>query len=172
MYPVWQLILGGFAMLAGGVGLGVTLTYGLVFVAMLGGLAYAVGVTALAERKWIALPAFVLGIAAPFLLTSGTHSVVMQRVGHVETCAVVSADENPFVKHPSVEYVLACPSGEVELERDWNTRLRGREAEVLIGPAVRPMFADSTRWNLLAVTSVLGAMILLVPVARLVRKRQ
>lgn len=171
MYPVWPLVLGGLATLAFGVGLSVTLTHGLVFVAMLGGLAYALGVTALSERKWVALPAFVLGLAAPFLLTTGVHSVLAHRIGHTETCRVVATDENPYAKYPSVDYVLACPSGEIELERDWNDRLKSDEAEVLVAAPVRPMFADGTRWNLLAVTSVPGAMILLIPLARLVRKR-
>jgi hypothetical protein len=166
----WLLIAGGFAALAVGVGLGITLTLGLVFVGFLGGLAYALGVSGLAERKWIAPPAFLLGLLAPFLLTFGGHSVLMQRIGHVEHCTVTAADEHPFAKYPSVDYVLACPSGEVELSRDWDERLAIMETDVLVGSPLRPVFADNTRWNLLLVTSVPLAMILLVPVARALRK--
>jgi hypothetical protein len=167
----WLLIAGGLTALALGVGVSITLTYGLVFVGLLGGLAYALGVSGLSQRKWIALPAFVLGLVAPFVLTFGVHSVLMQRIGHVERCAVTATDEHPFAKYPSVDYVLACPSGEIELDRDWNDRLKTTEADVLTGPPLRPMFADDTRWNLLLVTSVPGAMTLLVPVARLLRKQ-
>ncbi|RAS69029.1 hypothetical protein C8D87_1021107 [Lentzea atacamensis] len=166
----WLLIAGGFAGLAAGVGFGVTLTTGLVFVGLLGGLAYALGVSGLAERKWIALPAFALGLVAPFLLTFGGHSVLMQRIGHVEHCTITQAEEHPFAKYPSVDYVLACPSGEVELSRDWDDRLAIMEADVLVGSPLRPVFADNARWNLVPVTSVPLAMTLLVPVARALRK--
>jgi len=50
-------------------------------------------------------------------------------------------------------------------------RLKTAEADVLVGPPLQPDWADSTRWNLLLVTSVSGAMILLVPVAWLLRKQ-
>lgn len=166
----WLLVLGGFAALAVGVGLGITRTLGLVFIGFLGGLAYALGVSGLAERKWIALPAFLLGLLAPFLLTFGGHSVLMQRIGHVEHCTVTATEEHPFAKYPSVDYVLACPSGEVELSRDWDDRLAIMETDVLVGSPLRPVFADDTRWNLALVTSVPLAMILLVPVARALRK--
>lgn len=170
MRTAWLLVAGGLAGLAVGVGLSMTVSLGLVFVGFLGGLAYALGVSGLAERKWIALPAFLLGLLAPFLLTFGGHSVLMQRIGHVEHCTVTAADEQPFAKYPSVDYVLACPSGEVELSRDWDERLAIMEADVLVGSPLRPVFADDTRWNLLLVTSVPLAMILLVPVARALRK--
>ncbi|GHH58974.1 hypothetical protein [Lentzea cavernae] len=171
MKAAWLLIAGGLTALALGVGASATLTRGLVFIALLGGLAYALGVSGLSQRKWIALPAFVLGLLAPFLLTFGVHSVLMHRVGHVERCTVTAKDERPFAKYPSVDYVLACPSGEVELDRDWNDRLKTGEADVLLGPPLLPDWADSTRWNLLLVTSVPGAMILLVPVAWALRKQ-
>ncbi|MEV6714054.1 hypothetical protein AB0M48_18680 [Lentzea sp. NPDC051208] len=171
MRPAWLLIAGGLTALVLGVGVSITLTYGLVFVGLLGGLAYALGVSGLSQRKWIALPAFVLGLMAPFVLTFGVHSVLMQRIGHVERCVVTATDEHPFAKYPSVDYVLACPSGEIELDRDWDDRLKTSEADVLTGPPLRPMFADDTRWNLLLVTSVPGAMTLLVPVAWLLRKQ-
>ena len=170
MRTAWLLVAGGFAALAVGVGLGITLTLGLVFIGFLGGLAYALGVSGLAERKWVALPAFLLGLVAPFLLTFGGHSVLMQRIGHVEHCTVTATEEHPFAKYPSVDYVLACPSGEVELSRDWDERLAVMEADVLVGSPLRPVFADETRWNLALVTSVPLAMILLVPVARALRK--
>ena len=166
----WLLVAGGFAGLALGVALGITFSLGLVFIGFLGGLAYALGVSGLAERKWIALPAFALGLAAPFLLTFGGHSVLMQRIGHVEHCTVTQVREHPFAKYPSVDYALACPSGEVELSRDWDDRLAVMEADVLTGSPLRPVFADSTRWNLVLVTSVPLAMTLLVPVARALRK--
>lgn len=166
----WLLIAGGLAGLAVGVTLGITLTRGLVFIGLLGGLAYALGVSGLAERRWIALPAFVLGLVAPFLLTFGAHSVLMQRIGHVEHCTITRADEHPFAKNPSVDYALACPSGEVELSRDWDDRLAVMETDVLVGSPLRPMFADDTGWNLALVTSVPVAMILLIPVARALRK--
>ncbi|WP_330272566.1 hypothetical protein OG205_37540 [Lentzea sp. NBC_00516] len=171
MKTAWRLVAGGLTALTIGIGLSITLTYGLMFIGLLGGLAYALGVSGLAERKWIALPAFVLGLTAPFVLTFGVHSVLMQRTGHVERCAVTATDEHPFAKNPGVDYVLACPSGEVELDRDWNDRLKTKEADVLVGPPLRPMFADSSRWNLLPVTSVPATMTLLVPVARLLRKQ-
>lgn len=166
----WLLIAGGLAGLAVGAGLGITLTAGLTFIGFLGGLAYALGVSGLAERKWIALPAFALGLTAPFLLTFGGHDVLMQRIGHVEHCTVTQADEHPFAKYPSVDYVLACPSGEVELSRDWEDRLAVMEADVQVGSPLRPVFADDARWNLVLVTSVPVAMILLPPVARALRK--
>lgn len=165
------MIAGGLVVLALGIGVSTTLTHGLVFVGFLGGLAYALGVSGLSQRKWIALPAFVLGIMAPFVLTFGVHSVLMQRTGHAEHCTVTAKEEHPFAKYPSVDYVLACPSGEVELDRDWNDRLKTAEAVVLVGPPLQPDWADGTRWNLLLVTSVSGAMILLVPVAWLLRKQ-
>jgi hypothetical protein len=168
---VWLLIGGGFAALAIGVGLGITFSTGLLFIGLLGGLAFALGVSGLAERKWIALPAFVVGLVAPFLLTFGGHSVLMQRIGHVEHCTVTRADEHPFAKYPSVDYVLACPGGEVELSRDWDDRLLVMEADVLAGSPLRPVFADQTRWNLLLVTSVPVTMTLLVPIALAVRRR-
>ncbi|MFJ5992093.1 hypothetical protein [Lentzea sp. NPDC092896] len=171
MKAAWLMIAGGLAALVLGVGVSITLTYGLVFIGLLGGLAYALGVSGLSQRKWIALPAFALGLVAPFVLTFGVHSVLMQRSGHVEHCTVAAKEEHPFAKYPSVDYVLACPSGEVELDRDWNDRLRTNEADVLLGPPLRPDWADSSRWNLLPVTSVPGAMILLVPVAWLLRKQ-
>ena len=171
MRAAWLLIGGGLAGLALGVGVSITLSYGLVFIGLLGGLAYALGVSGLSQRKWIALPAFALGLAAPLVLTFGVHSVLMQRIGHVERCAVTAADEHPFAKYPGVDYVLACPSGEVELDRDWTDRLKSGDAEVITGPPLLPDWADSTRWNLLAVTSVPGAMTLLVPVAWLLRKQ-
>lgn len=167
----WLLIAGGLAALAAGIGVSITLTYGLVFAGLLGGLAYALGVAGLSQRKWVALPAFVLGLVAPFVLTFGVHSVLLQRTGHVERCTVTATDEHPFAKYPSVDYVLACPSGEVELDRDWNDRLKASEADVVVGPPLRPDWADGTRWNLLVVTGVSGAMILLVPVARLLGKQ-
>ena len=165
------LVSGGLVALATGVGLSVMLTYGLVFVALLGGLAYALGVSGLAENRWVALPAFVLGLVAPFLLTFGVHSVLMQRIGHTERCVVAETDEHPSAKYPSVDYVLTCRSGEVELDRDWDDRLAVREAEVLVGPPLRPVWADDARWNLLPVTGVPVAMTLLVPVAWLIRKQ-
>ncbi|MFC3891730.1 hypothetical protein ACFOWZ_09590 [Lentzea rhizosphaerae] len=171
MRAAWLMIAGGLVVLALGIGVSITLTYGLVFVGFLGGLAYALGVSGLSQRKWIALPAFVLGLMAPFVLTFGVHSVLMQRTGHAERCTVTAKEEHPFAKYPSVDYVLACPSGEVELDRDWNDRLKTAEADVLVGPPLQPDWADSTRWNLLLVTSVSGTMILLVPVARLLRKQ-
>jgi hypothetical protein len=167
----WLLTAGGLAALALGIGASITLTYGLVFVALLGGLAYALGVSGISQRKWIALPAFVLGLVAPFALTSGVHSVLLQRSGQVERCVVTSKVEHPFAKYPGVDYVLACPSGEVELDRDWNDRLKTDDAEVVTGPPLLPDWADSGRWNLLPVTGVPGAMILLVPVAWLLRKQ-
>ncbi|MFD4642143.1 hypothetical protein ACFWN2_32890 [Lentzea sp. NPDC058436] len=171
MRTAWLLVLGGLTALALGVGVSITLTYGLVFVGLLGGLAYALGVSGLSQRKWVALPAFVLGLVAPFVLTFGVHSVLLQRTGHVERCTVTAKDEHPFTKYPSVDYALACPSGEVELDRDWNDRLEAAEADVVVGPPLRPDWADGTRWNLLLVTSVPGAMTLLVPVAWLLRKQ-
>ncbi|MFI6097292.1 hypothetical protein ACIA8G_17135 [Lentzea sp. NPDC051213] len=166
----WLLIAGGLVVLAIGVGLGITLTTGLLFVGLLGSLAYVLGVSGLAERKWILLPAFVVGVAAPFVLTFGVHSVLMQRIGQVEHCTVTQATEHKFAKNPSVDYVLACPSGEVELTRDWDERLLIQEADVLVGPPLEPMFADGTRWNLLLVTSVPVMMMLLIPVARALRR--
>ncbi|MFD4674230.1 hypothetical protein ACFWNN_31235 [Lentzea sp. NPDC058450] len=170
-YPVWPLTIGGLVAIAAGVALSVTLTQGFVFLCLLGGLAYALGVSGLSQRKWVALPAFALGLVAPFVLTFGVHSVLLQHTAQVESCTVTSKDEHPFVKYPRVDYVLACPSGEIELERDWSDRLKTGEAEVLVGPPLRPDWADEGRWNLLPVTSVPGAMILLVPVARLLRKQ-
>ncbi|WP_394615578.1 hypothetical protein JNUCC0626_38460 [Lentzea sp. JNUCC 0626] len=170
-YPVWPLIVGGLVAIAAGVALSVTLTQGFVFLCLLGGLAYALGVSGLSQRKWVALPAFVLGLVAPFVLTFGVHSVLMQRTGHVEMCSIASKEEHPSAKYPRVDYVLACPSGEVELDRDWNERLKGAEAPVAIGEPLRPLWGSYTRWNLLLVTSVPGVMILLVPVARLLRKQ-
>ncbi|MGI5504722.1 hypothetical protein [Lentzea sp. CA-135723] len=169
--PAWLLTFGGLAALALGIGISVTLTYGLVFVALLGGLAYALGVSGLSQRKWVALPAFVLGLVAPFVLLHGVHSVLMQRTGYEEQCTVTSKDEHPFAKYPGVDYVLACPSGEIELDRDWNDRLETDEAQVVVGAPLLPLWADDGRWNLLPVTGVPGAMILLVPVARLFRKQ-
>ncbi|MET9630291.1 hypothetical protein ABZX92_22760 [Lentzea sp. NPDC006480] len=166
----WLLIAGGLAGVAAGTTLGITLTTGLIFIGFLGGLAYALGVTGLAERKWIALPAFLLGAAAPFLLTFGGHSVLMQRIGHVEHCTVTRTEEHPFAKYPEVDYTLACQGETVELSRDWDERLMTVEADVLVGEPLRPVFADQTRWNLLLVTSVPLAMILLIPVARAIRK--
>ena len=166
----YLLIAGGLVALALGIGASITLTYGLVFVALLGGLAYALGVSGLSRRKWIALPAFVLGLVTPFLLLHGAHSVLAHRTGQVERCTVTSKDEHPFAKYPRVDYVLACPSGEVELERDWTDRLKTDQAQVVVGAPLLPLWADDGRWNLLPVTSVPGAMILLVPVARLLRK--
>ncbi|GLY52862.1 hypothetical protein [Lentzea sp. NBRC 102530] len=169
--PAWLLITGGLTALAAGVALSITLGQGFVFVCLLGGLAYALGVSGLSQRKWIALPAFVLGLLAPFVLTFGVHSVLMQRIGHAEMCAVSSKEEHPSAKYPRVDYVLACPGGEVELDLDWNDRLKGAEAPVAIGEPLRPLWGSYTRWNLLLVSSVPGAMILLVPVARLLRKQ-
>ncbi|MGW6447107.1 hypothetical protein [Lentzea sp. NPDC055074] len=171
MKAAWLLIAGGLTALALGVGVSITLTYGLVFIGLLGGLAYALGVSGLSQRKWIALPAFALGLLAPFVLTFGVHSVLLHRGGNVEHCTVTSKEEHPFTKYPGVDYVLACPSGEVELDRDWTDRLKTSEADVVTGPPLLPDWADSTRWNLLLVTSVPGAMTLLVPVAWLLRKQ-
>ncbi|WP_156213514.1 hypothetical protein [Lentzea aerocolonigenes] len=166
----WLLIAGGLGGVAAGTALSITLTTGFLFIGFLGGLACAIGVTGLAEHKWIALPAFLLGAAAPFLLTFGGHSVLMQRIGHVEHCTVTHTQEHPFNKHPSVDYTLVCPSTTVELDRNWDERLNIMEADVLIGEPLQPVFADQTRWNLLLVTSVPLAMILLIPVARALRK--
>ncbi|USX50958.1 hypothetical protein [Lentzea sp. HUAS12] len=171
MRTAWLLTFGGVAALVLGIGASITLTYGLVFVALLGGLAYALGVSGLSQRKWIALPAFVLGLVTPFLLLHGVHSVLMHRTGQVEQCTVTSKDEHPFAKYPRVDYVLACPSGEAELDRDWNDRLKTDQAQVVVGAPLLPLWADDSRWNLLVVTGVSGAMILLVPVARLLGKQ-
>ena len=170
MRPAWLLIGGGFAALALSTALGVTIGLGLVFIGVLGGIAYGMGVGALAERRWIIIPALILGVGSAFLLAHGAHSVLMQRIGHVEHCTVTQAEEHPFAKYPSVDYVLACPSGEVELSRSWNERLLIQGTDVLVGPPLRPEFADDTRWNLWLVTGVPLAMILLVAVARVIRR--
>ncbi|MEV6240402.1 hypothetical protein [Lentzea sp. NPDC051838] len=164
------LIAGGLATIAVGVALSITITTGFLFIGFLGGLAYAIGVTGLAEHKWAALPAFALGVLAPFLLTFGGHSVLMQQIGHVEHCTVTHVEEHPFNKYPSVDYTLQCPSGTIELDRNWNERLLVMEADALIGEPLQPVFADQTRWNLLLVTSVPLAMIAMIPVARALRK--
>ncbi|MEU7478927.1 hypothetical protein AB0A63_23275 [Lentzea sp. NPDC042327] len=166
----WLVAGGGAAVLAGSA-LGITVDVGFLLVGLLGGLAFALGVSALGERKAVALPAFAVGLAAPFVLTFGGHSVVMDEIGHTEQCAVTEAVEHPRTKYPSVDYVLTCPSGEVELSRDWPDRLRGHEAQVTIGPPARPVFAEPGGWNLWVVTSVPLVMIALVPLARALRKR-
>ncbi|MFS8096496.1 hypothetical protein LFM09_05085 [Lentzea alba] len=160
----------GFAALALSTALGATFGLGLVFIGVVGGLAYGLGVGGLAERRWIIIPALILGVGAAFFLAFGVHSVLMQRIGHVEHCTVTQAEEHPFTKYPSVDYVLACPSGEVELSRSWNDRLLIQETDVLVAPPLEPKFADDTRWNLWLVTGVPLAMILLVGVARAVRR--
>lgn len=164
------LIGGGFAALVLSTALGATFGLGLVVIGAVGGLAYGMGVGAMAERRWIIIPALVLGVGAAFLLAHGVHSVLMQRIGHVEHCTVTRAEEHPFAKYPAVDYVLACPSGEVELSRDWDERLLIQEADVLVGSPLRPVFADDTRWNLWLVTSVPVAMILLAAVAGALRR--
>jgi hypothetical protein len=166
-----RLIAAGAATVVIGSALGVTVHVGFLLAGLLGGLAFALGVSGLAERKAVALPAFVVGIAAPFVLTFGGHSVLMDEIGHTEQCTVSKAVEHPRAKYPSVDYVLACPSGEVELSRDWADRLRTDEAEVSIGPPARPVFAEPTAWNLWLVTSVPLTMIALVPLARALRKQ-
>ncbi|SDN86194.1 hypothetical protein [Lentzea jiangxiensis] len=119
----------------------------------------------------VALPAFALGPLAPFLLTFGVHSVLMQRIGHAERRVVAGTDEHPSAEYPSADHVLTCRSGEVELDRDRDDRLAVREAEVLAGPPLWPLWAGDSRWNLLPVTGVPVAMTLLVPLAWLIRKQ-
>jgi hypothetical protein len=171
MRGAWLLIGGGFAALALSTALGVTVGLGLVVIGAIGGLAYGMGVGAMAERRWIIIPALVLGVGAAFLLAHGVHSVLMQRIGHVEHCTVTRAEEHPFAKYGGYSaYVLACPSGEVELSRSWNERLLIGETGVLVGPPLMPTFADEPRWNLWLVTGVPLTMILLVAVARAIRR--
>ncbi|ANZ37862.1 hypothetical protein BBK82_19135 [Lentzea guizhouensis] len=167
----WYLVTGGAAAIAAGSALGITLNVGFLLLALLGGLAFALGLCGLSERKQIALPAFAVGLAAPFVLTFGGHSVLMNEIGHTERCTVTKAVEHPRNKYPSVDYVLACPSGEVELDRDWPDRLKSDDAEVRVGPPLRPVFAEPGGWNLWLVTSVPLTMIALVPLARALRKK-
>ncbi len=166
-----RLVAAGAAAVVIGSALGVTVHVGFLLAGLLGGLAFALGVSGLAERKAVALPAFAVGLAAPFVLTFGGHSVLMSEIGHTEQCAVTGAVEHPRAKYPSVDYVLACPSGEVELSRDWADRLRTDQAEVSIGPPARPVFAEPTGWNLWLVTSVPLTMIALVPLARVLGRQ-
>ncbi|KOV79870.1 hypothetical protein [Nocardia sp. NRRL S-836] len=154
-----------------GAALGITVNVGFLLAALLGGLAFALGVSGVAERKVVALPAFAVGLAAPFVLTFGGHSVLMNEIGHTEQCTVTKAVERPRSKYPSVDYVLACPSGVVELSRDWPDRLRTAQAEVRVGPPARPVFAEPTGWNLWLVTSVPLTMIALVSLAKALRRK-
>lgn len=165
------LIAGGATAVLVGAALGMMVNVGFIGVGLLGGLAFALGVNGLAERKQYALPVFVIGLGAPFVLTFGGHSVLLDRIGHVEHCAVESAQEHRSKKRPVVEYVLSCPSGTVELTEDWSDRLSTAEADVRVGPPLRPLFARPDLWNLPLVLGVPVVMIAVVPIARALRKQ-
>ncbi|MET9228988.1 hypothetical protein [Lentzea sp. NPDC003310] len=164
------LVAGPTAILAGSA-LGMTVQVGFLLLALAGGLAFALGLCGLAGSKQAALPAFLLGLGAPFVLTFGGHSVLMDRIGHVERCVVREAEEHRSAKRPVVEYVLGCPSGDVEITEDWSERLRAPEGDVRIGPPLRPVLAAPDLWNLPLVVGVLVAMTTAIPVARLLRKQ-
>lgn len=172
----WTMIAAGTAAIAAGAALGMTVHIGFLGIGLLGGLAFALGVCGLAERKGITLPAFLVGLAAPFVLTFGGHSVLMDRIGHTETCTVQSSEEHRGRKYPSVDYVFGCPSGTTKLTLDWNDRLtkddhRKDKADIRVGEPLLPMLAEPDLWNLALVMSVLLAMTAIVPIARSVRRQ-
>ncbi len=167
----WQLVGGGVAGIVGGAALGMTIDIGFLGLSLLSGLAFTLGLCGLAERAAIALPAFVIGLGAPLVLTFGGHSVLLDQTGHVEHCVVKGIGEHRSAKRPTVDYLLACPSGEVELSRDLNDRLMIMEADARTRPPLRPLFASPDLWNLPTVLGVLVVMIAAVPVARLLRQQ-
>lgn len=167
----WTMIGAGTAAIAAGAALGMTVHIGFLGIGLLGGLAFALGVCGLAERKAFALPAFLVGLAAPFVLTFGGHSVLMDRLGHTETCTVQSSEEHRSRKYPSVDYVFGCPSGTTKLTLDWSDRIRTDKADIRVGNPLLPMLAEPDLWNLALVMSVLLAMTAIVPIASSVRRR-
>lgn len=97
--------------------------------------------------------------------------LLMDRLGHVERCVVEQAEEHRTQKRPVVEYVLGCPGGDVELTEDWSDRFRTSEADILVGPPLRPVLAAPDLRNLPLVTGVLVAMTAAIPVAHVLRRR-
>lgn len=86
----WPIVAGGAVVILLGAGLSATVSLGFIPLGLLGGLAFALGLCGLSERTLVALPAFVVGLGATFLLTFGGHAVLMDRIGHVERCTVTT----------------------------------------------------------------------------------
>ncbi|WP_285743797.1 hypothetical protein [Lentzea sp. NBRC 105346] len=138
------------------------------------GLVFAGGVALLAGRGWWMLgPALAVGVFAPLAITMEAHEVVLSGYGRIETCAVTDAVESssdtPRRSYHIVEYVIACPSGPVELLLDHSYRLKSNTVAFYQLPPLRPLLVRDARYEPELLWGSVAAMAVIVMIAAAVR---
>ncbi|TWP48351.1 hypothetical protein FKR81_29120 [Lentzea tibetensis] len=170
----WQLIGAGLLAMAIGIPGSMVLPDGwhvlLITATVLAGLAFFIGVAGLASQKWILVPAFIAAAFGPIILAVIGHDALLGTYGTPEQCTLRTTEEHRTTKHPSVDHVLDCPSGEQEITTAWSERLRAQQATVLTLPPFRPMLAETTSFSLGLLAAIPVAMAALVITAGAVRK--
>ncbi|GLZ35704.1 hypothetical protein Lesp02_78910 [Lentzea sp. NBRC 105346] len=84
---------------------------------------------------YVVVPAFAVCVVGALLLVLNAHGFVVSRYGTAERCTVQSSHEHKSGKVQVIDYLMRCPSGEVEVTVRTSGRLRAAEGTVIqLGP--------------------------------------
>lgn len=138
----WTIVIGTVLAVAGAV-LCMTVNEDFALLGFGAGLVVTLTMTLSGGGNWLVRALFVLaGAVLPSLVPLALHAFLVDSFGTVESCPIVRVDDRLDAKTPEIRYTVACPGGEVELRRVGLPPLVGPNAEVLVLPPLRPMFAD------------------------------